>query len=431
MIHCIALLLEVVASLPVKLTLFVLLRVQFGKLCIDSIDLLTDLVGCGSRLVFLGVGLLKLLANLFHFGVQYVLFTLDALNLGPNLVLLSLKFFNLRVDLLVFLCFRNGTLKDVDVFDQSSFSLGRHGSRCETPLLESDLLIHVIDCEAVCVHELEKVALISIKYLDLSDNLAHLILVLALSSTNAFCGVDSLGELTLAGLTPSSDHASFTNLSSVLDHRILFVTFGLDKCILRSHFSIKVWLSWLLKNVFLCRHFWNRSLGRKRYLLVLWTVHVVILVDPRVFVLLLFCTVSTAFISILVVSIITITIASTTASTTSGTTSSTTTGTTATSWRLSLLVAFGSVCGLSCGLRSAATTCGCTIGAIRSVVVTCTSSATTATTSRLGPGVASICGCTIGTILGWTLVVVTATTTAEFRLFYYCFSHCCTIYNLF
>lgn len=298
-----------------------------------------------------------------------------------------------------------------------SFGLGRHGSRSKTPFLELDSFIHIIDCETIWVHKLHKVALISIKHLDLCNNFTHLVLILALSGTNAFSSVNPLGELALAGVTTWSGHTTFTNLSSVLDQAVLLVTFVLDRGVLCSHFPIKVLLGWLLENIFLCRRFWNWSISLKRYLFVLRSIHVVILVNPRVLVLLLFLTVITALISILLAF---------------ATTAFTAVITTVfTSWLLGLFVTFGSVCGLSCS--SGSTTTSSNIGTTTRSVVVSSISATTATAGCLGSGVASISGCTIGwgscgSVSRW--LSVTATT--ALRLFYcLCFSHCCTIYKLF
>ena len=94
-----ALMFVVVATLPVGLPLLILLLVEQIELLVSRLDLLLYLVSLSQSFVLLGIRLLHLLPDALNLTIQLLLLTLVDLYFVPNLVLLSLKLFDLGFDL--------------------------------------------------------------------------------------------------------------------------------------------------------------------------------------------------------------------------------------------------------------------------------------------------------------------------------------------
>jgi hypothetical protein len=238
------------------------------------------------------------------------------------------------------------------------------------------------------VHRLQQRSFLSFEDFDFRNNFTHHVLACALSSTNAFCHVDTFSQLTLFGLVAVAE-ASLTHSAFVFDERVLLGTLILNQAVLKGHFTVKVSLRWLPKNVFFPWQFGHHRLKRKRYFVVLRPVHVVILVDPRVLVLGLLLSIGFAL-STTVTTVTTIT----TISTTTTATTTATVSTTAVS-----LSAFGflhlGVGGCLSTCRGSSTTVSGTILGSRGLVGVSSSTSTAA--FCLGSGVVfGSCGVSVG-----------------------------------
>ena len=89
----------VISSLPVGFTLFIFLLVERIELLVACLDLILDLVGLSQGLIFLSSSLLHFLSDNLNLPIQFLFLTLESLDIIPNLVLLSLKVLDLRLDL--------------------------------------------------------------------------------------------------------------------------------------------------------------------------------------------------------------------------------------------------------------------------------------------------------------------------------------------
>ena len=90
--------LEVVATLPVSFAQIVLLLVERVELFLDAGDLLVEAFNLLASLVLLSIGLLELLADGLHLGVQDVLLFPNLLDLAEDLVLFIFELLDLRLN---------------------------------------------------------------------------------------------------------------------------------------------------------------------------------------------------------------------------------------------------------------------------------------------------------------------------------------------
>ena len=187
--------------------------------------------------------------------------------------------------------FWNGSFKNFDFFDQFALGLGAHRRCRQSSFAVLNLFLDSLLGCAFGVHALEKVFLLALQVLDLSDKVAHAILILALVISDALDDVDSRGQFTLPRVASLSCDATLANLPSLLDQLFFLGSLLLDEVILGCHVAIEFGLGRLLEHVFLLGEFWNLSLRSKRFLFPLWAVHIVILVDPAILILLVITTV--------------------------------------------------------------------------------------------------------------------------------------------
>ena len=118
--------LEIIASLPVFLTLQVLRAVKLSEFFFYGIDQIANLVGLGPRLVLLSISLIKLFTQAIHLFVQFLLLCFNSLDLIPDLVFLTFQSFDLLIDLLVAFGSWDRSFKNFNLFNQSGLSLGAH-----------------------------------------------------------------------------------------------------------------------------------------------------------------------------------------------------------------------------------------------------------------------------------------------------------------
>ena len=198
---------------------------------------------------------------------------------------------------------RNRSFKNFDFFDQFALGLGAHRRCCQSSFTVLNLFFDSGLSEAVRVHALEKVFLLAFQVLDLSDKVAHTVLILALVGSDALGVVDSRGQLALPRVASSICDSTLANLPSLLDQLFFLGSLRLDEVILGCHVAIEIRLGRLLEHVFLLGKLRNLSLRRKHYFFPLWTVHMVILVDPAILILLVITSITsvTSITSIVVV----------------------------------------------------------------------------------------------------------------------------------
>ena len=124
-----ALLLEVEATLPVGLTLLVLLGVELVQLLIDYLDQLLNCVELAASHVLLSVRCLKLFPDFFHLLVKHFLLGLNFFDLAVDLILLGGEALDLEIDLTEASSLGNGGLKYLDFFAKLCLSLCTHSRR--------------------------------------------------------------------------------------------------------------------------------------------------------------------------------------------------------------------------------------------------------------------------------------------------------------
>jgi len=113
--------LMIVTSLPVLFSALVFLAVQLRDLFINFGDLLLKTVQFLLRFRLLLVYHLQLFANFLHLALKTVLFFTNLGELGTNLFLLILEFFNKRLNFLKFLHVIDRVFQLVDFLDHLAF----------------------------------------------------------------------------------------------------------------------------------------------------------------------------------------------------------------------------------------------------------------------------------------------------------------------
>ena len=398
---------EVVAFLPVLFTLLVFEGVECSELLLDSVNLFSDFVGLFLSLVLLGIGQFELLSDNIDLLVENIFVLLDSLNLVPNLLLLSNKNFYFLLKYLVAFCLWNRSFQQIDIFDESFFSLRAHRCRGKTPLSFFHCIPDLLLSRAVALHDFLEIAFLHFQVLQLGDNFTHVVLVLSLVGTYALRSINFLGKFALPRVSPSGSPATLTNVPALVDQIVLLLALFRDLGILGLHVAVEVCLGGLLEQVLFGWEFGNFRLSRKHYLFPLWPLHIMVLVDPAILILLLLIVTIVAT-PVLVVA----TLASTTAASSS---------LLLFLFLLGISAPFSIICCLSCSLGSA-------LLRIRriffgSCCLSCSTPTTTATSTAcsLRPsGIAAIGGIVIS---AFGFVIISATTAETLRLFLN-FRHC-------
>lgn len=277
----------VVAIVPVLLAGLVLLGEQTGKLLLEKVDFLSDLVG-----LLLDISLLLL--NGFHFSAENFNLLLETsgnvlLNLQffPNLLLLRVVFGNFRFDLGEALSLRDGCLQDFNLLNELVFFSGTvKGSSLLLVIKMLDGFSDFVDSVVVFVHHLQEGSLLRVKNVQSFAERFHFVLQFSLLVIHGLELLDLGGEGFAVGHSGAFNFSAIDNLASLRVQALYLLTQGVNLSVKSLHRLVEVGLLGLLQFVLFGRQSGDFRLGSEHLSLPLGAIHVMELVDPRIFLLL-------------------------------------------------------------------------------------------------------------------------------------------------